>query len=97
MIIITLSSFANFFAYLQSPCLFLCYFFALAIAPVFYCSLEIRTSSSWIKNPTKIVFDFSAMCERLASGGISAVVDMAWGGWIKGRKSAADMGVPYIR
>jgi len=40
---------------------------------------------------------FSAMCDRLARGGIAAVVDMAWGGWIRGRKAAADMGIPYIR
>jgi len=37
------------------------------------------------------------MCDRLSRGGIAAVVDMAWGGWIRGRKAAADMGMPYVR
>jgi hypothetical protein len=40
---------------------------------------------------------FAAMCDRLSRGGIAAVVDMAWGGWIRGRKAAADMGMPYVR
>ena len=37
------------------------------------------------------------MCSKLADGTYSAVVDMAWGGWIKGRKTANELGIPYIR
>ena len=29
--------------------------------------------------------------------GISAIIDLTWGGWIKGRKAAVEMGLPYIR
>ena len=37
------------------------------------------------------------MCAKLRSGEFSAVIDMAWGGWIKGRKTAAALGLPYAR
>lgn len=41
---------------------------------------------------------FTRMCEVLDSGkAISAVVDTTWGGWIKGRKKALEMGLPYVR
>ena len=40
---------------------------------------------------------YEEMCGLLSSGDYSAVVDMAWGGWIKGRKTAAALGLPYIR
>ncbi len=40
---------------------------------------------------------YQELCLRLGSGDYSAVVDMAWGGWIKGRKTAAALGLPYIR
>ena len=42
-------------------------------------------------------FYLTDMCSLLSRGGFVAVVDMAWGGWIKGRKAAAEMGIPYIR
>ena len=29
--------------------------------------------------------------------GISGVIDLTWGGWIKGRRAAVEMGLPYIR
>ena len=25
------------------------------------------------------------------------MIDLTWGGWIKGRRAAAEMGLPYIR
>ena len=34
---------------------------------------------------------------RLKSKSFTAVIDMAWGGWIKGRKSRLEMGIPYVR
>ena len=37
------------------------------------------------------------MCQHLATGQFSAVVDLAWGGWIKGRKTASALGLPYVR
>ena len=37
------------------------------------------------------------MCQMLQTGEYSAVIDMAWGGWIKGRKTANELGLPYIR
>ena len=37
------------------------------------------------------------MCQMLETGAYSAVVDMAWGGWIKGRKTANELGLPYLR
>ena len=37
------------------------------------------------------------MCDLVATGEYSAIVDMAWGGWIKGRRTAAELGLPYIR
>ena len=40
---------------------------------------------------------YEEMCLGLGSGDFSAVVDMAWGGWIKGRKTAAALGLPYVR
>ena len=40
---------------------------------------------------------YEEMCNELGSGEFSAVVDMAWGGWIKGRKTAAKLGLPYVR
>ena len=33
----------------------------------------------------------------MESQSFSAVIDMAWGGWIKGRKSGFEMGIPYVR
>ena len=29
--------------------------------------------------------------------GISGVIDLTWGGWIKGKRAAIEMGLPYIR
>ena len=40
---------------------------------------------------------YQDMCTKLKTGTFSAVVDMAWGGWIKGRKTANELGLPYIR
>ena len=37
------------------------------------------------------------MCSQLLQGQFSAVVDLTWGGWIKGRKTANQLGLPYIR
>ena len=37
------------------------------------------------------------MCGKVQSGQFSAIVDMAWGGWIKGRRTAAQLGLPYLR
>lgn len=37
------------------------------------------------------------MCTELKSGDFSAVVDLSWGGWIRGRKTANSLGLPYIR
>lgn len=40
---------------------------------------------------------YADLCTLLASGKYSAVIDMAWGGWIKGRKTANSLGLPYLR
>ena len=40
---------------------------------------------------------YEDLCAQLETGQFSAVVDLAWGGWIKGRKTAAELGLPYIR
>ena len=34
---------------------------------------------------------------QIEASSFTVVVDMAWGGWIKGRKSGFEMGIPYIR
>ena len=47
----------------------------------------------WFKH----VINFLGLCERLSQGNIAGVVDMAWGGWIRGRKAAVELGLPYIR
>ncbi len=52
---------------------------------------------NWLFDNDNDLHFFAAMCDRLSRGGIAAVVDMAWGGWIRGRKAAADMGLPYVR
>ena len=43
------------------------------------------------------IFDIFPPLNRLQSQEFTAVVDMAWGGWIKGRKSGLEMGIPYVR
>ena len=41
---------------------------------------------------------YNDMCSLLSrSGTVSMVVDLTWGGWIKGRKEAEKMGLPFVR
>jgi hypothetical protein len=40
---------------------------------------------------------YTDMCNQLKTGEYSAVVDLSWGGWIKGRKTANELGLPYLR
>ena len=40
---------------------------------------------------------YQDLCNRLQSDSFGVIVDMAWGGWIKGRKTGFYMGVPYVR
>ena len=41
---------------------------------------------------------YQDFCNILQSRGpLTAVIDMAWGGWIKGRKVGWQMGIPYVR
>ncbi len=40
---------------------------------------------------------YTDMCKELEKGSYSAVVDLTWGGWIKGRKTANELALPYIR
>ncbi len=76
-----------------------------------YISFRFKDGFKSVESSTGETFDFTAvnftrktsddhyqeMCSALGSGEFSTVVDMAWGGWIKGRKTAAELGLPYIR
>ncbi len=41
--------------------------------------------------------DETPLCDALSSEGpFAAVVDLSWGGWVAGRRAAAEGGVPYV-
>lgn len=40
---------------------------------------------------------YEDLCSILNSNTFTAVIDMAWGGWIKGRKVGWQMTIPYVR
>ena len=38
---------------------------------------------------------YKVMCSKMK--GVTMVLDLSWGGWIKGREEAARMGLPFLR
>ena len=40
---------------------------------------------------------YAEFCSLLQSQAFAAVIDLTWGGWIKGRKKGAELSLPYVR
>ena len=40
---------------------------------------------------------YSEMCGKLGQQQLTVLVDMTWGGWVKGRRTAKRIGLPVVR
>ena len=38
-----------------------------------------------------------SLCSELNKGGFLLLVDLTWSGWVRGRRTATRLGLPYIR